>query len=202
MDDYIELLIFQFKSAVKVKNLDVNSAEFMKEFKEWLCIRNECGQDYLDLLDEMEFPYNNSHCAEVGKGKHDSLVLNNMSTKLITPYCEGITSDRVIEGTLIMKKGKPFYKKQPKVVLGLEGQIDTFMTQNPYNSMAIKGWEQLHNNGNNIIIGVYGASNDKNMETRIKRLSLLKSNLIGNFVFESFLNYESYGAVLATKKTR
>lgn len=43
--------------------------------------------------------------------------------------------------------------------------IRRFITQNPYKQENIRNWEQLHNQGSNISVGVFGSIHDKNIDT-------------------------------------
>lgn len=43
--------------------------------------------------------------------------------------------------------------------------IRRFITQNPYKQENIRNWEQLHNQGSNISVAIFGSIHDKNIDT-------------------------------------
>lgn len=199
---YLNNLIEQFKAATGVKTVDTNSKEFMKEFREWLSKRQVMGDGYIALLNYMELYFDTPHCAEIGKGRYDSVVLP-YETTIITPYSDGII--RVNDGEVINSDfnvfvGAPLLTSNEMDFRVIQPhQISTYMTQNPYSSDAIRCWHQLHCNHNNaIILGVYGKTYDKDMETKINQLKKLRAKLFDNYVEDYALGGDNYWYALAT----
>ena len=55
------------------------------------------------------------------------------------------------------------------------------MTQNPYTTIEIRNWEDLHNSGeSDIIVGVYGSIYDKDIESKLKQIQELEEKLNGS----------------------
>ena len=52
--------------------------------------------------------------------------------------------------------------------------INRFITQNPYDISYIKNWEQLHNKGQNITVGIFGSIYDKDISQKISELKEFK----------------------------
>lgn len=52
--------------------------------------------------------------------------------------------------------------------------INRFITQNPYDISYIKNWEQLHNKGHNITVGIFGSIYDKDVSQKISELKEFK----------------------------
>lgn len=76
------------------------------------------------------------------------------------------------------------------------------MTQNPYNQGNIKNWELLHNNGENITVGVFGSIYDKDADAKIKQLKDLRDKC--KYIKEEYAAYNGsyYYAIASARKVR
>ena len=201
-----EELIKQFIAAKGIKDVDVESKTFLEEFSSWLKERKAIGNKYIEWLKKFGLFQDNTRCAEVGKGIHDSITLP-YHTKLLTPYIDDNivnNSDRVIKAKFLInpKMKAPTISTEDitlKVVSNKE--ISTYMTQNPYGNILPDNLEHLHNSGyNNIVVGVYGNTNDKDIEEKKEMLRRFKSKLEGNVKdFDITIN-DDYFYVIGSKE--
>lgn len=77
----------------------------------------------------------------------------------------------------------------------------TFMTQNPYTTIEIRNWEDLHNSGeSDIIVGVYGSIYDKDIESKLKQIQELEEKLNGSYIREDAVIGDTYSYAIASKR--
>ena len=177
MDIYLEKLMKQFTKANGLNKIDMNSLEFLNEFKEWVTRQRVVSRDYKDLLNYMQIPL--SKIAEVGKGEFDSLALNN-NLLMITPYAEelALENDKIINADFMVTVEKPLVIGPDKKEIILDRRINSFMTYNPYEEEDIINWELLVGQGYPITTGVYGKIYDQDKTTKIKLLKNLKNKIL------------------------
>lgn len=196
MDEYEKLLIKQFISATGIKN--DNSARFYKKFKIWLENIKILNEKYLDVLCDMNFDYNKAYCAEIGKGKDDSVVYNTSNTTIITPYGSDMfdAKNRIITSKLFATNAGKLNINTKLITIP---EITTFMTQNPYKLYDLGVFSELHNGGKKIIVGVFGNNEDKDIVKKSKQIQNLKCKLDGNYTSMCGLTEGFYFSVVATK---
>jgi len=194
MNEYFKKMINQFKSSEGLKNIDINSERFLKEFYEWLDYRNKIREDYSLFFDYIINDGNNQKLIEVGKGKFDSILLNRKAI-MITPYIEelkNISKSKIIKGNLIVNKTPIIIdennQKRDLSFYGIEENI-RFITQNPYSEKDIDNWDQLQNN---ITLGVYGSVYDKDINEKLKYLEYLESKLYSSYRKEHTIIGDTY----------
>ena len=204
MEEYIINLEKQFFEATGMI-ADYKTGENFKELREWIKLRQMIGKEYLSFLNFMDLPFDSIDCAEVEKGKLDSIVLP-FDTTIITPYSSFPNeANRVIDGRFGILNYTPIVMHQDSMAFDIinPSDIHTFMTQNIYNDSQITGWEDLHNSGNyNIICGAYGEIYDLDIKNKIARLKRLKRNLIGDdykFLYEE--SRDRYFYVISSNRT-
>lgn len=180
--DYRELFN-QFIAARGIKNPDVHSELFMREFFYWIKERKVIGNKYLSNISDFGLFRDSVCCAEVNKGIDDSITLP-YHTKLVTPYIDANMIDdpeRIIDGNFYINKNHNLpivSSNEVKIRVIPSCDIMTYMTQNPYNSNMLDGWDILHNSGrNNIIVGIYGNSYDKDRQDKLEMLLNFKRML-------------------------
>lgn len=205
-EEYLFNLIGQFKTATGCQNIDINSREFISDFNAWRSRNRINGEHLLNLLDNLGIIYDTPLCAEIGKGKYDSLVIP-YETTIITPYIEGLDKrpydGKVIESYFQVLTGAPLLTSTKNdisadVELIKPEKITTFMT---YNNPNIKGWHELHHNPHNaVIVGVYGKNYDKDKEQKLKSLRELRALLFDTYIEDSIDFGDNYCYVLATDK--
>ena len=205
MEKYLNLLIKQFKQATGIKNIDVNSQSFISEFSEWIKSRQDISRNYLALLDYMELSKVAGYdTTEIGKGRYDTIV-KPFNTTIITPHIAGLESlgnERVINSEFVVIGNTPVLFGSNKNGKPIDTSSTlTFMTQNPYTPFEIRNWEDLHNSGNyDIIVGIYGSINDKDVETKIRQLENLKSRLTDSFKEEETVINGAYYYAIASER--
>lgn len=201
----MEKMIVQFASAKGKNEIHINSKEFLLEFGAWLKEYKKASEEYLEILDYYGLKYDNSFCAEVGKNQYDSIVMD-YKTKIITQNLSDfkkIESDRLIEGNVIIKKATPILVRPNKEDTEILSQfINTYMIHNPYSPENIKGWDKIHNLGeNNIIMGVFGNLNDKDKNSKIEELIQFRDKLIvDSFIEEYETIQDMYCYVIGSKR--
>lgn len=207
MKDYNKCIVKQFLDAIGSKvNEQKTTIELLRELKDWLNYRKEIGKEYIMFLEELGLDYfKKSSTAEVGKGELDTLV-KPFDTTLLTPYTFKLKNEsRFLIGDLSVKGGIPLLKKETYEGLTqneILRQNFTFMTQNPYTPEKIQYWHQLHNNGYNIIAGIYGNIYDKDFEEKIKLLNYLKRNLSDEYIIENLVNKDYYAFIIASSRKK
>lgn len=173
----LDILIEQYQKATGIKYVETCSGSFLKEFLEWVEQRQKIGENYIRLLNSMNVNYDDTKCAEIGKTEYDSVVMSYHTT-IISPYIISNKPEhlgKLILGDFTIVDANPTLLKilNGRIVKrAIEAyQIKTFMTQNPTSDSEIKDWKYLHNCGdNNIIIGMYGNTYDKDLEDKLKRI--------------------------------
>ena len=188
MEEYLIKLIKQFKQAIGIKHVDINSEEFVTEFSEWIRARQKIGAKYCSFIEYMGVnPEIGNSSVEIGKGKLDSIVLDT-DIPMITPYSDIIDrpSDEIITAEFRVYNGTPMIIKDGKLQMLDTEYIGRFITQNPYESSCLINWEQLHNRGDNISVGIYGSIYDEDISKKIRQIESLKSNLTGDSFKEEY----------------
>ena len=208
MEQYIKSLINRFASANGIKNPDINSKQFIDEFSQWLKSRKAIGREYTYFIDYMGFNFANPDCAEIGKSQYDSIVVP-FETTIITPASKpfkGVDEKRIITGNMRVYEDVPLLVRHDTQGYNSVDQIPndiirTFMTQNPFGQSSIAGWGDLHNSGNNdIIVGIYGSTHDKDMNEKIKMMQALRDKLQRQFIEDMSVDGDSYFYVLGSDR--
>lgn len=212
MEVYLTMLLHQYIRAMGYKAIDFSSEEFIDGFNNWIKCKKELSSVYIDLLEYMKlYEFSDSNTLEIGKGKYDSVV-TDFDTTIVTPYYEGIegpAKDNIIPADFRVIKKEPLLivKNKNKKIKKIEIAKDlknfdvTFMTQNPYNSSSIFGWEHLHNSGDsNIIVGAYGSVYDKDKDEKIMQLKRLKDKLLLGYNDEYAVCNDNYYYVVASDR--
>lgn len=206
INPYTLNLIEQYKKATGTINVDLEAVEFLRDFNTWIARNKVIGDIYLAMLEGRGIFFDTEKCAEVGKGKDDSIV-SPYFTSIITPYTEGlekieeegkiIKSDfNIVDNTPVIYENKIIIL--PKIID--PNEINTFMTQNPYTNGSLNGWANLHNNPkyDGIILGVYGGKDDKDKERKLDELRKIRKLLDEPYIEEEFINNSHYCYVVAT----
>lgn len=197
---YSNFLIQQFVNANEFDNKK-KLPELANDFKIWLEVQKEYLKIYNQALKDLEVPYDNVYCAEIGKGSFDSVVLDETATTIITPYIKNDEDNKkniilpfdvkIINGVVTLQK-----EEHPKIING----FNRYMTQNPYTKQHLNGWAHLHLNNQPITIGVYGKITDKDREQKLNLIKSVKEQLESNFLFlENEIYQDTYISILSTK---
>lgn len=211
MEKYFNKLIEQFKSATGTRNVDVNSQDFVKEFSEWVVIRKITGKDYTSFIDYMAVHpvVIGDESVEIGKGMYDTIALDT-GIHMITPYSEGIKRrvSEIITADFGVYHGTPTVIKHDRSGKQVE-VVDTqyirrFLTHNPYDQSCIRNWEQLHNAGENITVGIFGSVYDKDIEQKVKQIEALRDGMEDDYYKEDYVTSGDsyYYAVSSARKVK
>ena len=210
MEKYFELLIEQFKEAKGItKEVDTKSTSFISEFSGWINYINSISSNYRELLEYMKlYNYVDSDTVEIGKGKFDSIV-KSYPTTIATPYSNGLKTmpnKSVITADFRVNDSKPVFVTANENGIKnfmpfVSNLYSTFMTQNPYKSVNIKNWEDLHNSNNyKIIVGMFGNRNDKDKTKKLNTLKSLRDKLQTGYKEEYAVINDSYCYVIASNR--
>ena len=185
MEQYLNNLLEQFRLATNSK-IDINSKEFLKAFANWIRERQIIGEGYTESL-----RFQDSDCAEVGKGSYDTVV-RPFNTTIITPNAVSFEMDRVknrvVNGNIEVLDSSVVLVRNNKPIYLVSDIISTYMSQNPYSVSEFLNLINVSNSvGSNIILGVYGSIYDKDKSAKVDELRDLSKRL--NYAFIS--NYET-----------
>ena len=209
----LEKLFEQYKQINGIDKLSIKelkNEKFRQDFVLWLNMRRQYGYRYLDFLYEINESILDRTTAEIGKTELDSIVIP-FDTTIISPskFDNLEDKDRLIQAMFMIYEDSPILYfepiKEPRIVSIPEARIDTFMTQNPYTPYSINGWNELHDGGKfNIAVGVYGNIHDKNIESNLKMLKLLREKIVGtDYKFDYNTDGDIYyAAVASTRKIK
>lgn len=203
--EYLNKLIEQYKSATGTTNVDVRSESFIKEFTEWVESRQLIGKKYLDFLEYMgTHPSLNSSSIEVGKGIFDSIVLDTQMP-VVSKYFEGMAqkkdSSKILRGEFKVVGGTPKIFTGDKMSHSLiPYDFSRFITQNPYDQSCIEGWQDLHNSGENITVGIYGDASDRDIKTKLILLRSLRDSMDEYYREEYIKDGDKYYAAVSTSR--
>ena len=202
MKNNFDYLIEQYKHAKGIKNADIYSKGFIKDFNLWLNQKKIMGTEFLSYLDFLDLNYKKSNCAEVGKGEHDTIV-KPFDTKILSSFTNDITNvnkDRFMIGNLKIHEGNASLLINHKLNIIPNSIVNTYLIHNPYSFNSLHGIEDIHNNNSaNIIIGVYGNTTDKDYAKKTEMLDSIKDKLVGNYISEYDTSDEAYYYILASK---
>jgi len=203
--EYLNKLIEQYKSATGTTNVDVHSESFIKEFTEWIKSRQLIGKKYLDFIEYMgSHPSLDSSSVEVGKGIFDSVVLDTQMP-VVTKYFESMAQkkdySKILRGEFKVVGGTPKIITGNKMLQSLlPYDFSRFITQNPYDQSCIEGWQDLHNSGENITVGIYGDASDKDIKTKLSLLRTLRDSLYDYYQEEYIKDGDMYYAAVSTTR--
>jgi hypothetical protein len=193
--DYLLLLCEQFNKCKGYKNTDLASKNYCDELNNWLDSLSSKNSKYYDFLLECEIDLDSSTLVEINKGIYDSII---NPKKVVSPFAY----------TLKQRNKELFvYKGEPFIVIGnnliKNKMIDTFITHNPYNKKYIKGLDEIHNYGMDILLGIYGSINDKDKNEKILLLKSFSEQLNDNYDMEYTTYYDNYyGIIFTTNKIK
>jgi hypothetical protein len=188
MENYLLLLFEQFKRTQGM-NSSVRCEDCKKEFNDWLSMQQSIKERYAQLLTEMYV--GEGLIAELGRGSFDSIVPNlnewSINAIAITPFAETFMNPNfeVYNGELILLDGNStiMYKdgnnndNYPNCNATIDTSISTLITQLPSNHVSVNALMKSSRQNNDIAIGCYGNTNDKNARENIDLLRKIKSTI-------------------------
>ena len=203
-NSYKQQLINQYKKAMGIHRFNPENISDLREFEEWLKSLKDRNEVYIALLKDNNIKLGNDFStAEVFKGGLD-MATRKVKTKIISEYIDGKDNEAFIKGNFMVFNGKPIvFTSEDGITTfkNLEG-INTFMTQNPYSPNDIKGWDAMHNNTKNIIVGIHGSKQDKDKKEKEKLLINLKEQLYTHIIDEYYEANGNYYYFVASDQTK
>lgn len=200
----VDMVVKQFLESKPMPKCSLKDVEYSRDFMNFILERRKLGEIYTSVLSSMGVNYDTSSCAEIGKGRLDSVVLD-YDTTIITPYYSGIEKSGY-KGFLIPTNIK-IYDGIPKLIDN-SGQlvispvdIETYMIQNPYCEEQLDGLVELYKNGHaGIVVGVFGNIHDLDYTKKVNmiktaQLKIGKCNALWGETDDSY-----YYAVSVPKK--
>jgi hypothetical protein len=185
MEKYLLLLFDQFK---KTQGMD-NKAKidnYKSEFFDWVSTQKAIKGNYAKLLTNMDI--SGELIAELGKGFFDSIVpnLNGLYVEAIaiTPFAETFKDSNltVLNGEIVLLNGNAIINyndsnnmlKYPNCNELINRDIRTLITQLPYNGVDITALVESSRQYNDVAIGSYGNTNDKDAYDKVQLLRRIK----------------------------
>ena len=192
LSQYMNYLVEQYKSSRGIKeNIDINSQIFKLDFSIWLEERSLQTLQYANFICNMGVtPSIESSSIEIGKGHLDSIA-SDLNIPMITPYVDDASRLDALNAGFVVSNATPIAVTPSGKTYncGEFSFANRYITQNPYTPYKIKNFNQLHNNGFNITVGVYGSQYDKDIDDKIRQIEELSKKLYGS---ECETNYDTY----------
>lgn len=163
--DYLNRLMTQFLQAKGYSNLDKFSGSLNDEFEQWILDMEKNKSTYRDIIEYLNFDYNSSDCAEIGKGIADTVIRPGEATYVISPYIH----------TFDFRDYKLMDEKHSEDV---DYFLTSYATHNPYVLSDIAKYRIFVNRGYEICVGVFGNTSDKDRKSKIREIQLLKAALL------------------------
>ena len=188
MEEYLRNIFNQFALAKGISFNNRYSHIILDDFINWTKERERDSLEFISFLDYNGFRFADLDCVEVGKSSIDS-IFKDFNTTILTPYANSfdrMMKSRIIEGKMQVIDSRPYLVRKSLDSKAIPDDIfKTYIMHNPYSGGSIKGWESLHNTGDNkIIIGAFGRLIDQDYEMKIKMLKSFKEGLIRDYVEE------------------
>jgi len=159
---YILLLYKQYCDSIG-KQYDKFNILTDTEFIAYVSLLTKRTIDYGNYLNHLGLYFNSETTIELNKGKYDSLGKELVT--IVSPFAETLNCQN---SELL------FYDSNPIVIIGTSvfsiDNCDLFMTHNPTVRHSISDIALLHNNGENVCIGIYGKISDKDRDAKLQML--------------------------------
>lgn len=200
--EYLRLLFKQYCEALgsKYQNVSLDN-----QFVDWILERKKIGEQYYSQLKELDLnsKIEEYNTIEVNKGKYDSVV-DKTDMTIITPYTDNFNRDgKILTGNFEINYSIPTFVTQ-NAIFNISLLKDfRIMTHNPYHIFDIDGWEKLPNQGyNEILIGVFGKTYDKDYNDKIKHLQHIEQLIRSNTLMDFFTINDSYIGYVASNSSQ
>lgn len=178
---YILMLYKQYCDSIG-KPYDKYNIMTDTDFVIYLSLLKKQIPNYERYLKYLGLSLNSDNTIELNKGKYDTLGKDAVT--LVSPFAETVGCEN---SKLIVYKNVPF------IIMGITvytaNNCDLFLTHNPFDEESVGNLIELHNNGANVCIGVYGKNSDKNKEAKIKMLISCEEEMY----YDSEFHYDTEG---------
>ena len=188
MEEYILSLFNQFKISQGMSNL-AKYEYYKNAFSDWLSNQQRIKDRYVQLLIAMNM--RDGLVAELGKGINDSVVPDlcdlSIDAIAITPYANTFKNTNVTacDGELVICQDGPIITYEnskdmyscPNCNNMLDTSIKTLITQLPHNDSSLKALMESSRCNNDIVIGAYGNTNDKDALFNYQLIRRIKDSI-------------------------
>ena len=184
--EYYELLMRQYYETInlnyKMILKECGYKLFNDNIVEWLKERKLIGKKYVEFLKSYGKDINNYATAEIDKGKYDSII-NPLDGNVITPYYYPKENNNVFNYDFYPSYTDPGMMKynedgRLEKILPVPEYITQFITENPYDSTLLFGFDGLHNLGKyDIIVGMYGNIHDADKDHKLNYINWLRDRI-------------------------
>lgn len=205
--NYLKRLYKEYLSSrgIVIDNQDMIGNQYylnyLKKMKNDLEIYKKCLLD-ADILDNV--------CLELDKGVLDSISSRDTSITLLTRYkgtfdeLEDNTFDKrlIIKGTLLENPNgvRINLSNSEKFVNILRDNKLYCVTQNPFDyQKSFRDLNLLHNQGFNVVLGIYGKLSDKNYDAKLAKLNSFQKLVSGSLITRNI--EDTYVSFVKTKGT-
>ena len=218
MNKYIQILFDQFKKANGL-NDNETIGEHRSELLDWIKALDPIKNKYAELLIYMHS--SDGLIGELGKGICDTIVphINKIygTTRAIaiTPHIETFegTEFKVYNGELVLPNNDVFieYKDEienfaPNCHPVFNTAIGTLITQLPNDYMDLNILAESSRQNNDVAIGFYGNTNDKDIAIKSRQLSKLKEVIENQYCVgcdeELITDNGTYQHIIVSKQKR
>lgn len=189
--EYLAMLFIEFSKAQGIDLEKENLSTKEKEFNGWIKAMQQVKNLYADFVfDKIS---DSILTAELGKGRLNSIVpdLNKkgIETIAITPYIETfdptivqgnngkISYNSYTQNIEIKYENPEIQAFAPNITPDYFYQIDTLITHLPMRSKSISTLIETSRIYNDIAIGAYGFTEDKDIDSKIRRLQEIKEKI-------------------------
>lgn len=211
MQQYLNQLFNQYKDAFGITNDKIKYQDCKEDFCDWLSERKKLSETYLSILENEGLNFEETRVGEMGKGPFDSVLIDNREGTLITPYSKlfNDSKNNIVTGDFMIFMGLPVSVQTFRTntyssmsTLNPINYIDTAMTFNPYRIENISNWNLLNNSARmEIIVSMFGLSNDKDKKTKIEQLNKFKEKLKDNTYLTDNLEIDGgYYSIVRSKR--
>lgn len=205
--NYLKKLYKEYLSSrgIVIDNQDMIGNQYylnyLKKMKNDLEIYKKCLLD-ADILDNV--------CLELDKGVLDSISTKDTHITLLTRYkstfeeLEDNTFDKrlIVKGTLLENPSgvRINLSNSERFINILRDNKLYCVTQNPFDyQKAFRDLNMLHNQGFNVVLGIYGKLSDKNHAEKLAKLNSFQKLVSGNLVTRNI--EDTYVSFVKTKET-
>lgn len=166
---YMNKLLKQYHDSIGMIH-EKHLGEFDQSFIEWIISNNELVKEYGEFLIDILGQTDPSIVIETNKGQFDSL--HSFGFQIASPFAESLGKTN----KHILTFGEEVLISSPE---GVEQIINKYLlAHNPYSPKEVLTWPTIPFHGNDIIVGVYGKTYDKDMDSKIDLLDDLQDRLV------------------------
>lgn len=196
-DIYMQILFIEFCDAVGINiykgnfNYQAQLKKHETEFKDWIKLLHEIKEEYAKNL--LSIKNDSRLMAELGKGKHETivpnLVSNGQNAIAITLFADTLESAAIIkyngkiayldDGPIIRYTDPKYQLESANINPEFNTDIDTLLYQLPdfSNRVNVDALVASSRAYNDILIGAFGNTSDKDYRRKLITLKKLKSQI-------------------------